>query len=202
MKKDFRAIIRKHLLSGKVVLGSSSPRRKEIFSRLGLRYRMENPPFDEDTIGSHFRQKDFHNKREVLALVRETVRGKIGSISSPDPVFCFDTVIWYRKQVFGKPKNEAEAIAMLAQLSGRTHQVITGCAVKYRETLCEAVYTTKVSFRPVGEKERLDYLRQEQVMDAAGAYKIQGKGLRLVRDIRGSYHNIIGLPIEFIGQFY
>ena len=90
---------------------------------------------------------------------------------------------------------------ILSFLSGRTHLVLTACLAGTKNAVETRLYTSKITFKKLTRERIEEYLKKENVLDAAGAYKIQGKGLSLVKKIKSSYHNIMGLPLEFIIRY-
>jgi septum formation protein len=97
--------------------------------------------------------------------------------------------------VLGKPTDRADAVAMLTRLSGRTHQVLTGTAVVTRDRALSEVTTTDVTFARLSDDDIEAYVATGEPDDKAGAYGIQGRGGAFVTDVRGSYHNVVGLPV-------
>lgn len=202
---SFRSRVHEALRGGRVILASSSPRRREILSQLGLRFQVEKPGYDEAPVmrelarprnallfGTHLRKK-----------LRSVILGKYRSLPERKDhvVFCFDTVVHEGHQVMGKPGSQGIAFDMLRLLNGERHWVVTVCLAAFEGRFILNFFSTEVVFRNLSEDEIRNYLGSENVLDAAGAYKIQEKGLGLVRSIRGSYHNVVGLPIEFVTQF-
>ena len=184
-----------------MILGSSSPRRREIFSRLGIKYKIIAPA-DDPPVSFY---KKFSNC-ELEKLLRTIVMQKYQSINRKTeikiPIFCFDTVVFCRGRVLGKPQSRKEAEAMLRLLSGRKHQVITAALAGLdRQSVC-LLYKTDVFFRKLSNKDISDYLDCREFSDAAGAYKIQENGMRLVLKIRGCFFNIVGMPLDFICTVY
>ncbi len=107
-----------------------------------------------------------------------------------------DTTVVLRGAVFEKPHTPAEAAAMLAQLAGRTHQVMTAVAVARDGRLEHALDVTEVTFRPLSADQIAAYVATGEPMDKAGAYAIQGKGAALVEGIRGDFFGVMGLPLR------
>ena len=98
-------------------------------------------------------------------------------------------------QMIGKPKSEKAAVEILKMLSGKTHRVITGCAIYGKGEPISFSKVTEVEFYKLSEKEIRDYVETGEPMDKAGAYGIQGKGGVLIKQIRGDYFNVVGLPV-------
>jgi septum formation protein len=113
-----------------------------------------------------------------------------------------DTVVALGDRLFGKPADASEAAAMLGELSEKTHEVTTGVCLVHRSTgeLTVFAETTHVTFRRLTARQIRDYLDQVQVLDKAGAYAIQEQGDALVRQISGSFTNVVGLPVERLGE--
>ncbi|HEX2680126.1 MAG TPA: nucleoside triphosphate pyrophosphatase, partial [Candidatus Dormibacteraeota bacterium] len=111
-------------------------------------------------------------------------------------VLAADTTVVLRGRMFGKPESPAEAIAMLRQLEGRTHQVLTAVAVAQDARLEHALDATDVTFRPLSAAAIEQYVATEEPLDKAGAYAIQGKGAALVEGIRGDFFGVMGLPLR------
>ena len=115
-----------------------------------------------------------------------------------------DTIVVLDGKILGKPGSKDEAVRMLSALRGRTHQVFTGVTVMSREEgkVREVTFheSTQVSFYPMSDREIQDYVLDGEPMDKAGAYGIQGKGAVFIREIRGDYNNVVGLPIARLYQ--
>jgi len=173
-----------------LILGSTSPRRKEILSFFKIPFHVISPDFDELTV-------PFHGNAEEYA--KSTSIGKALSLSSKfkgTPILTADTVVSYENQVFLKPENKNDAFNILSFLSGKTHQVktaVTLCSESRIETLCE---TTLVTFHPFTETEILHYIDSVPVFDKAGSYAIQGIGSIIVKKLEGCFYNVMGLPLN------
>lgn len=183
----------------KIVLASASPRRKELMEQIGLVFQVCSSTCEEKAEGSDpasivcglSRQKaedvfkkEWENREELLV---------IGA----------DTVVSFRGKVLGKPKDEKEACDMLSALSGNVHEVFTGVTFCYRKEGRDVSHTffekTEVVFYPMDRKEIEDYVATKDSMDKAGAYGIQGRCAAFIKEIRGDYNNVVGLPI---GRLY
>ena len=114
------------------------------------------------------------------------------------PVIAADTIVVIDNVILGKPQDAAAAKAMLQRLSGRTHQVMTGVAVRYKGQQMSEVCITDVSFRQLTTEEIDAYIATGEPMDKAGAYGIQGRGAVLVEKINGCYNNVVGLPLSLL----
>ena len=171
-----------------LILASASPRRKALLSLFGIPFTVraadidetmdpEKPPFDEVARVSRLK---------ALAVSR----------GEEDVVIAADTIVVCQGKVLGKPHSEEEAAAMLRLLSGRDHQVMTGCTVLCGDRVETFTEVTSLHFRPLSEKEILKYVQSGEPMDKAGSYGIQGGAAKFVRGIRGCYFNVVGLPVS------
>ena len=172
-----------------IILASSSPRRRQFLKQLGIRFRIVTPRTTEIPVRGelplHFARRAAIDKaRDVAARARN------GAI-----VVAADTIVVLGRQILGKPKSAADARRMLRILSGRRHEVMTGvCVISGRETR-SFVSRTAVEFKRLTAQEIDFYVVSREPMDKAGAYAIQGLGSFMVRAIRGSYTNVVGLPV-------
>jgi MAF protein/D-tyrosyl-tRNA(Tyr) deacylase len=173
-----------------LVLASASPRRRDLLSDLGLSFTTAPPDVDEDLDPTG----DAAEQAGVLA------ERKARSVR-PGPGECIvlaaDTIVALEKHVLGKPADEADAIRMLSELSGKEHTVVTGvCAALAPSGVCRTrVVSTRVRFREMGTEEIRRYVATGEPLGKAGAYAIQGLGGLLVSGIDGDYSNVVGLPL-------
>jgi septum formation protein len=129
----------------------------------------------------------------VLRLAQD--KALAGAPAGPAVVIGADTTVVLGDEIFGKPQDEADALDMLARLSGRTHRVVTGVAVWNGRETQVALSSTDVRFREIGPDEALAYWQSGEPADKAGAYAIQGRGGVFVEAIAGSYSGVVGLPV-------
>ena len=122
------------------------------------------------------------------------------SLMASAPVLAADTTVTLDGRILGKPADRREATEMLGVLSGRRHEVLTAVAVKHEERLELAVSASEVEFRPLSAGEIGIYLESGEADDKAGAYAIQGLAARFVREMRGSYSGVMGLPLYETAQ--
>jgi septum formation protein len=179
----------------KLVLASSSPRRRTLLRRLGVRFRVVEPHVDEsalpgETPAAHVRRLALRKARAVARGLREGL--VVGS----------DTVVAVDGAILGKPRSAAEARRMLARLSGRTHEVLTGVALVPAATgrTRTAVVRSRVTMKPLDAATIRAYVAGGEPMDKAGAYAVQGRGGRLVAAVSGSFTNVVGLPLEKLAE--
>ena len=175
-----------------IVLASASPRRRELLAQIGLNISAVPSDVDESMLG-HENPID-----HVIRLSCEKAKGVASRKTVPGRWFIgSDTVVVCGHKVLGKPADQKEAHAMLTQLSGGSHQVISGYAVYDRNTdrTISAAVTTKVFFKELTRREIEGYIHTGEPFDKAGAYAIQGIGSFMIPKIEGSYTNVVGLPL-------
>lgn len=179
----------------KLILASASARRAQILRDAGLPFQIISSAIDEALMEGESPQD----------LVRRLAEQKAQLVAAravgPAIVVGADTVVVLEGKILGKPRSAEEARAMLEQLSGRTHAVITGIALIRLpdEAARQEVETTEVTFAPLTDEEISRYVSTGEPFDKAGAYAIQGRGGRYVTRIEGDYFNVVGLPL---GKLY
>jgi septum formation protein len=174
-----------------LILASASPRRLEFLQQLGLEFDCTPAHIDETPLTGETPE----------AFAHRMAVGKADSIAHSHPEACIigaDTVVALGNTIFGKPADSTEALAILQQLRGQTHRVVTACAITFRrQNISESVAeTTLVTFDHFEDPILKAYVDTGDPLDKAGAYGIQGKGTFLVRSITGSYSNVVGLPVN------
>ena len=168
-------------------LASASPRRAEILDSLGLAYTVVGMDIDETRLpGEAAGEMVMRLAAGKAAAARNTCQGAI---------LAADTAVVIESEIFSKPRDQEDALAMLQSLSGRTHRVMTGVAVYYGSQEQVILSCSEVRFREIGPDEALAYWQSGEPRDKAGAYAIQGLGGSFVAEIRGSYTGIVGLPV-------
>jgi septum formation protein len=173
-----------------LVLGSTSPRRVEILSYLGVPFKKVAPNFIEENIL-------FSGDPRSYTL--EIAIGKAESLSSlllDVPILTADTCVFLENKVLGKPTTQSQAIEMLQFLSGKTHQVITSVCIAFRGEIYTETEITEVEIIPLCIENIEKYLSQIHPFDKAGSYAIQKGGSMIVKRIGGCYYNVMGLPIQ------
>ncbi len=173
-----------------IYLASSSPRRKQLLDQIGVAYRVQPVNVDE-------RQRS-GEAPEMCVLRLAFDKARAGWLAIPSdqrrPVLAADTAVVIDGQMLGKPKDRTHGLAMLAQLSGRVHMVMTGVAL-VGEREVSRLSITKVLFRVTSAAEREAYWATGEPCDKAGAYAIQGRAAVFVAHIEGSYSGVMGLPL-------
>lgn len=172
------------------ILASESPRRREILKSVGLKFK---------TIPAHVNE-DYLAGESPRAHVKRLSRDKALVIARKHPeawVLGADTIVVIDGMILGKPKNKAQAKKMLERLSGREHKVFTGFTIAHRASgICQTkVIQSAVRFKTISPEELNWYIACDEPYDKAGGYAIQGKGAYFIQTIRGSYTNVIGLPL-------
>ena len=172
---------------GKVVLASASPRRRELLATLRLEFLVATPRIDESALPGEL----------PLPFVERLAAEKAGAVDAAPGtlVIAADTIVVLDGQVLGKPESEAHAFEMLSRLSGKRHEVATGVCLKRNERQSVFSVATEVAFRSLETEEIRAYIATGCPMDKAGGYAIQGGAAHMVRGIRGSYTNVVGLPL-------
>jgi septum formation protein len=173
-----------------LVLASQSPRRAEILRQSGIPFVVRTAPVDETPLAGE-RPEDC--VRRLAALKALAV-----ACAADEVVLGADTTVVVDGEMLGKPNGAAEARRMLAALSGRRHEVITGvCLRRSTETIRDWA-STSVWFAPMSAHEILDYVASREPMDKAGAYAIQGLAAKFIERIEGCYFNVVGLPVALV----
>jgi septum formation protein len=175
------------------ILGSGSPRRRELLGQIMSDYSVEVS--DAEEIFSH--------PKGTLALVMENARIKASSVAQSNLqhwVLGADTLVALEERVLGKPNSIGEATEMLQFLSGQTHQVSTGlCLINrtldYEETRVE---TSQVTFKEINDSTIAEYFKEVNPLDKAGSYAIQTRPDLIIKKFEGSHSNVIGLPLELL----
>ena len=175
-----------------LILASASPRRKELLGLFHIPFTIRVADIDEtmDNTKSPFDEVARVSRLKALAVERQ----------EKDIVIAADTIVVCEDRVLGKPKDAAEAVEMLSALSGRDHQVMTGCTVLRGETVQTFTEVTDLHFRELSRKEIENYVASGEPMDKAGAYGIQGGAALFCERMVGDYYNVMGLPVCRLGQ--
>ena len=179
-----------NLKNYKIILGSHSPRRKELLEKTGLKFIVRPSDVEEDF-------KNFINIEEAAKAMAKLKAKSFNDLKNNEILICADTLVSVGKKILGKPKSEKEAEEMLRLLSGKVHKVTTGITIKSNKNEKNFFDSTKVVFKVLTEKEIKYYVKNYKPFDKAGSYAIQEWiGLIGIKKIIGSYFNVMGLPTE------
>jgi len=173
-----------------VILASQSPRRRELLTLVGIAHEVRPADVDESYLPGEVPRE--HAER-LARLKAQT----IDVSENPDAaVIGSDTIVVVDGDVLGKPRDRAHAAQMLVRLSGRSHVVMTGVAVRWRDQLLSGVEEVGVTFRALSDDEIERYIDTREPMDKAGAYGIQGYGATIVERVDGDYFAVMGLALN------
>lgn len=181
----------------KIILASASPRRRELLENAGVTFEVR------PSTG-----KEIVTRKEPEEIVKELSLAKAMSVAEGQEegtvVIGADTIVFHKGRILGKPATPAESVRTLMELQGDTHQVYTGVAVLVRRKdgwqKLSFVECTDVTFYPVSREEILAYVETGEPADKAGSYAIQGAFGIYVKEIRGDYFNVVGLPVPRLFQ--
>lgn len=174
----------------RIILASTSPRRRELLSQIGVRFEAIASGESEDVSSSL-------SAEATVLLLAERKATALALKHRDALVIGGDTVISLDGAVIGKPSSSDSAALLLKAMSGRTHQVVSGVALLCADRNIREVFsvTTDVSFGSFGDDVIKRYVATGEPLDKAGGYAIQGAGALLVESVRGSYYNVVGLPL-------
>jgi len=179
----------------RIILASTSPRRKELLEQIGLKFEVEPSDYAED-MRSRLSPDELARaiSLEKAKVVARKHRNAI--------VIAADTFIVFRGRIMGKPNTEAEARKMLMRLKGKSHSVVTGFTIldTAENKVVSRSVETIVHIRNLTSKEIDAYVKTKEPLDKAGAYAIQGLGSVIVERIEGDYFNVIGLPLSALAE--
>ncbi|GGC14691.1 Maf-like protein [Oxalicibacterium flavum] len=190
----------------KIYLASKSPRRRELLRQIGVEFELlilrdhaaRGPDVSEEVLPDE-RAEDYVARvtLEKAQFARQTMQWRK---LPPRPVLAADTTVVLDGRILGKPADEAEAIAMMQALSGRTHQVLTHVVVLHGEATYQVTQRSDVAFASLSEQTIRRYCATTEPYDKAGGYGIQGQAALFIEDIAGSHSGIMGLPLYETGQ--
>lgn len=170
-----------------IILASGSPRRHELLKKLCDNFKIEVSDAKE------VQQAD---SPKVLAIENAKIKASSIAAKNPDAVVIgADTIVVLNGEIFGKPKNPADAEQMLAQLAGRCHEVITGLAICADGKIFTASEVTEVFFGEMTAQEIRDYVATGEPLDKSGSYALQGGATKFIEKIHGDWSNVVGLPV-------
>lgn len=173
----------------KYVLASKSPRRSELLKFILDDFIVCPSNFDEQSV----KIKEPKQLVETLSFKKaDFVKDKFTN----DLIIGCDTIVFNKGKILGIPKNESGAFEMLKSLSNKRHKVISGVTIIYKQKIKTFSVETNVEFYEIPDNEILDYIKTNEPFDKAGGYAIQNKGSLFVKQIKGDYFNVVGLPIS------
>jgi len=178
-----------------MILASASPRRKELLAELGVEFTVVRSDVAE--------LEPEHLSPAETAQINAYRKARVTAKRFPDQlVLGADTVVGLGAELFGKPRNTADAERMLARLQGRTHQVVTGVCLIHLRAHRQRLFavSTAVTFRELHHGQIRRYLAKISPFDKAGGYAIQEEGDQIVKHIHGSFSNVVGLPVERLAE--
>lgn len=180
----------------RVILGSSSPRRKELLSLITSDFEVIKPSFEEKQKEGE-KALDYAMRNSISKA--ESILKDLGEVRDT-LIISSDTIGLLNNRVFEKPRSEAQAFEMLRSLSGSTHQIITSFSIIYMDSQAQKnLYSenvvTEVTFTDLSDEMISSYIKTGEPMDKAGAYGIQAGAAGFVETISGSYTNVVGLPV-------
>ncbi len=175
----------------KIILASSSPRRKEILNRYNLKPIIFGAEIEEKQIAGE------SPEQVAMSLAFEKSFWVSNHFNDGEVIIGADTIVVIEDMILGKPKDEKDAFRILSLLNGKEHRVITGISIIKANTNIKIIdyETTTVRFRHLSEDQIMRYIHTKEPVDKAGAYGIQGYGQILVEKIDGCYSNVVGLPL-------
>lgn len=175
-----------------ILLASASARRSQLLGQIGVAHACVAADIDES---QHAGEPPADYVRRLARGKAEAVLARTAAGQSRQPVLAADTSVVLGGRIFGKPADEADCVAMLSALGGRTHEVLTAIALWCDGRLREAGSTSRVTFRRIGAEECRRYWATGEPAGKAGAYAIQGFGAVFVARLEGSYSGVMGLPL-------
>ena len=172
-----------------LVLASGSPRRRALLEEAGIAFRVVVPDVAEDE----------PERGDPRAVALANARRKASAVPG-DLVLAADTVVAVGDRLLGKPRDEAHARDLLRALSGTTHSVVTGVALKARGRILTRAVETRVTMRPLAGAEIAAYAASQEGMGKAGGYAIQETADRFVTALDGPFDNVVGLPVDAVRE--
>jgi septum formation protein len=178
-----------------LILGSSSPRRKDLLSSLGYSFDVLNPEIDESF------PLDILPQNVSVYVAEKKFNALLNRLNGNETLLCADTVVILNNTVLGKPNDETEALEMLLDLSDNWHEVITGVVIGTKLKSYSFGVESRVKFSKISKINAEKYVNEFNPLDKAGSYGVQDWiGLAFIERIEGSYSNIVGLPTHEVYQ--
>jgi|SRR5664280_22872 septum formation protein len=174
-----------------IILASRSPRRQQLLQELGLKFEVVTREYSE------IYPEGLGGEEIARYVAHEKAASFKNEISYNEIVIAADTIVWCNNRVLGKPVNRNDAARILKEISGNTHEVITGVSILSQSKQCTFSDSTKVTFDSLSDEEIYYYIERYRPYDKAGAYGIQEWiGIVACSHIDGSYFNVVGLPVQ------
>ena len=173
----------------KIILASGSPRRRELLKQIGQPFEVYLPEVEEDL------PRGLLPEEYAMGTARKKAEAVMARCKENETVLAADTVVVLEGELLEKPPDRRAAVEMLQKLSGRRHEVVTGCAITRRGEVRTFYERTDVYMRELTSDEIEEYVEDGEPLDKAGAYGIQGKGAAFIWRIEGDYYNVVGLPL-------
>jgi septum formation protein len=181
-----------------MILGSQSPRRKELLSWINVPFKIIIADIDEVS-------KETEPHHVALDIASQKAHAVLAKLTAETPfpfIISSDTIVVLNEKIYGKPKDKNEAEVILSELSDRTHQVVTGVSFLFKDQNTQKMRehlfydSTEVTFNEISPDLMQAYLATGDSLDKAGAYGIQGPGLTFISKVNGSYSNVVGFPLD------
>lgn len=180
----------------KIVLGSNSPRRRELLAGLDIDFEVQVIPGIDESYPETLKAEDI-----PVYLARKKAEAYLQTMPDNELLITADTIVWTFDEILGKPKDREDAIAMLRKLSGRVHEVVTGVCITTKEKNISFSAASAVCFAELDDEEIIYYVDKYHPFDKAGSYGIQEWiGYVAVEAINGSFYNVMGLPVRLLYQ--
>lgn len=189
------------MIDSRIYLASKSPRRRELLTQIGVRFDLllfRSGPREDAEVNEAWQPGETPNVYVQRVARAKAIFGADIVIRRPllaRPVLAADTTLDLDGEIVGKPRDEADAVAILTRLSGRSHRVLTAIAMARGDRVEHRLSVSDVRFREISADEIRRYVSSGEPMDKAGAYGIQGRAAAFVEEIHGSYSGIVGLPL-------
>lgn len=177
-----------------LILGSQSPRRREILSFFSVPFKQATPQFDEEAVPFH------GDPKEYAKSISEGKSDALSLLFPQDLILTADTVVFEGGKIYGKPANEQESYSHLKALVGKWHSVFTSVTIRKGAEKYSKVEETKVLFNNLTHEQIQAYHTALPCTDKAGGYMVQGAGSLIIKKIEGCYYNVMGLPVNTLSE--
>ncbi len=179
----------------RIICATTSPRRIKLLKESFSRIKFVSPVYKEKKIKYFFLPV-------LLCKYHAYKKTKGIKYKADDVVMGFDTIVYKNFKIYGKPANQEEAAKYIKELSNKTHKVITGAYIKYKNKTWFFHEVSEVKFKKLSDKKIRDYIAVGEWTDKAGGYGIQGVGKELIQWHRGDYYNIVGIPLDMVLKLF